>query len=93
MDNDRLPSFQGSETLVYQRVEQCLDRLRVAFRCWSDIVPILQEIVDDGPHTHVVKYDFGTLHRCRNFDMIRNWTIDNGVKKVHLNDGWWGGAG
>ncbi|KAE8317681.1 hypothetical protein BDV41DRAFT_572563 [Aspergillus transmontanensis] len=90
-DNGHLPSFRGSEDDVYQRVEQCFDRLRTSVLCWSDIVPVLQEYADDDLHTHVVKYDFATKHKCRNFAGIRDWTLKNGVQNVEMNNAWWGG--
>ncbi|KAE8356754.1 hypothetical protein BDV28DRAFT_163767 [Aspergillus coremiiformis] len=90
-DSGHLPSFRGREGDVYHRLEQCFDRLRTAVLCWSDIAPVLQEYEDDNLHTHVVKYDFATKHKCRNFPAIRAWTLANGVQGVQMNNAWWGG--
>ncbi|KAB8229847.1 uncharacterized protein BDW43DRAFT_302806 [Aspergillus alliaceus] len=90
-DSSHLSSFHGTQKDVYHRVEQCFDRLRTSLLCWSDIVPVLQEFEDDRLHTHVVKYDFATKHKCRNFEDIRDWTLRNGVKGVEMDNAWWGG--
>ncbi|KAL4899981.1 hypothetical protein BDW74DRAFT_183117 [Aspergillus multicolor] len=88
-----LPSFQGTEEQVSQRVEQCLDRLRTTFLCWSDIAPILMYFEDgDREARRAKKYDFGTRHRCRDFGALRDWTRENGVEGVVMGDAWWGGS-
>jgi hypothetical protein len=92
MDSTHLPSFQGSEEDVDRRVEQCFDRLRTSLLCWSDTAPVLLEHTEDIMHESVIKYDFETKHICRDFEAIRGWTLENGVKGVTMGNAWWSGS-
>jgi len=85
-DYSHLRSFQGPERVVTRRVEQCLERLRRAFMCWADLTPIIKEVFPNlAP-----EYDIETLHYCRNFDAILDWTRENGLQGIALEKGWWG---
>jgi hypothetical protein len=35
--------------------------------------------------------DFATRHKCRDFSGIREWTTENAVHAVRMNNAWWGG--
>lgn len=37
-------------------------------------------------------FDFGTFQRCRDFEKIQEWTQQNGVKHVVMDNLWWGGS-
>lgn len=85
-DYSNLKSFQGGQKLVDDRAHQCLERLRHSITCWGDTTVILEFI--DEPWT---KVDFGTLHYCRDFEEIRQWTKESAVRHVTLDNLWWGG--
>jgi hypothetical protein len=72
-DYSHLALFQDSEKALLRRVDQCLEKLRKALMCWSDITPQLK-----------MKgfFDGVTLHRCRNFDKISQWTEEHGIREV-----------
>jgi len=70
-------SLQGSDDVVLERVDKCLQRLRVAFMCWSDVTPILKPV--DAHGDIISNGDLRTLHYCRDFDRILRWTERNGL--------------
>lgn len=54
--------------------------------CWADLTPIIKEVFPNlAP-----EYDIETLHYCRNFDAILDWTRENGLQGIALEKGWWG---
>ena len=63
-------------------------------KCWGDVGSIL---LHHGGNTTAsghddTVFDFGTLHYCRNFESIVEWTRENGVKSVTMDNLWWGGS-
>lgn len=57
-------------------LDHCIEVLRLNLMCSSDIgVYTFQDLPEyDEPWA-----DFNTNHVCRNFDMIRDWAIENTV--------------
>ncbi|KAK3688792.1 hypothetical protein B0T22DRAFT_407429 [Podospora appendiculata] len=95
-DFNALKAFQGGDALVWERAYQCLERLRQAIMCWSDVGAIAlyyddhEVAVPKGlpDRERDVSFDFGTLHKCRNFDDLNAWTKDNGVQGVPMESLW-----
>ncbi|KAI2994338.1 transcriptional regulator family: Fungal Specific TF [Aspergillus niger] len=91
-----LPSFQGENSLVWDRAYQCIERLRHAIMCWGDVGAVTLyyngETTSETELFRDVSFDFGTLHYCRNFDSINQWTKENGVGAATMNNLWWGGS-
>ncbi|KAH8199894.1 hypothetical protein TruAng_005950 [Truncatella angustata] len=86
------PAFQGSEEDILHRADLCIERLRDAFMCWGDVSSVLQTLtVETANETPRSEIDFGTNHKCRDFDAIAAWTTEHAVKAVRMRDMWWGG--
>jgi len=88
---DYLPSFKGGEETVMRRADQCVERLRHTLMCWSDLGTILQGLEEEPGKEPRSFLDFATLHKCRNFDAVRDWTVANAVRAVKMDNAWWGG--
>ncbi|KAK7943316.1 uncharacterized protein PG986_012429 [Apiospora aurea] len=89
MDYSYLASFQGDEPIVWERMHQCLERIKQALMCWGDTGTIIWHYpTEPGERVH---FDMGTLHKCRNFDMIQDWTKAHQIEAVTMDDLWWSG--
>lgn len=88
----RNAAFQGSEGQIMRRADQCIERLRQTVMCWGDLSSVLQNITipEDGSKPRSAM-DLATRHKCRDFDMVAQWTKANAVEAVRMNDLWWGG--
>jgi hypothetical protein len=86
-----LKAFNVSTEAVKANVNLCLDRLRHDFMCWADTGLNFYSTQWDQAAGKVVRkgMDFGTLHYCRNFDVITSWTSDNGVRDVLMDEDKW----
>ena len=66
-------------------------------KCWGDVSAIPLYYDDHGRPTEEdssrddVSFDFGSLEYCRNFNALNEWTRQNGVQNVLMDDLWWGG--
>ncbi|KAK0702771.1 hypothetical protein B0H67DRAFT_604467 [Lasiosphaeris hirsuta] len=96
-DYSNLAAFKGNESLVWERTYQCAERLRQAFMCWSDVTPVgryyTTPMEDPMKTNRGLVFDFGTFQRCRDFERIQEWTQQNGIKHVAMDNLWWGGSG
>ncbi len=73
-----LVAFQGAEDTVMARVDGCVQRLRRVLMCAGDTTPY--PIMLTPEKTQKESPDFNTLHNCRNFDRILEWTRENEVE-------------
>jgi hypothetical protein len=96
-DFSYLASFQGDDRAAqWERTHRCLERLRQAVMCWADTGVLIkywpnaeQAARRPGEMQH---YDMGTYHHCRDFERIRDWTEENGVREVKMQNLWWSGG-
>ena len=59
---------------IRTHIDHCISTLRQAIMCTSDVTPVLLERdVDDSL---AVKGDFHTLHKCRNFEKLQAWFVE-----------------
>jgi hypothetical protein len=70
-------AFSGSEGEIMARVDSCVQRLRQVLMCAGDATPYLIMLTPEKKQKE--SPDFNTLHYCRNFDAILDWTRENGV--------------
>lgn len=59
-------------------VDHCIDTLRQYIMCTADTTPIFMELrpdLESGVHA-----DFGTFHKCRDFEAMTKWA-DNHLSK------------
>ncbi|PKK46863.1 hypothetical protein CI102_8384, partial [Trichoderma harzianum] len=71
-DYSYLDAFQGTEAQIMARVDGCVQRLREVLMCLGDTTPYLIMLTPEKAQKE--SPDFNTLHNCRNFDKILEWT-------------------
>ena len=76
-DYSYLAAFQGSEDQIMARVDGCVQRLRHVLMCEGDATPYLIMLTPEKKQTE--SPDFNTLHYCRSFDRILEWTRENSI--------------
>lgn len=59
--------------------------------CWGDLSIILQGLTvgEDGKHYSNVRFD--AAHKCRDLEAVKEWTEQNAVRAVRMDNAWWGG--
>lgn len=67
--------YHHSDTAEHNilHLEHCVDHLRQALMCYSDLTPVVLYREPHAPKGLVP--DFETSHTCRNFDKVREWTM------------------
>jgi hypothetical protein len=58
-------------------VDHCIEALRLSLMCQSDTSPVF--LVKDPESSLGERAQFSTHHKCRNFEKIREWAVDNKV--------------
>ncbi|RAK97883.1 oxidase ustYa family protein [Aspergillus ibericus CBS 121593] len=76
-DYTSVDAFQGSEPEIMRRVDACTQRLREVLMCIGDATPYLIMLTPEKAQKE--SPDFNTLHYCRDFDRIVEWTRDNQI--------------
>ncbi|KAF2439302.1 hypothetical protein P171DRAFT_370123, partial [Karstenula rhodostoma CBS 690.94] len=68
--------FHGlSDNLIRTHLDHCIDVLRQDMMCHVDVTPYF--IVYDETAPVGETFDFSPHQKCRNFDKIRQWNVDN----------------
>lgn len=78
-DYSHLEAFSGSENAIMERVDACVQRLRQVLLCAGDTTPYLIMLTPEKAQKE--SPDFNTLHYCRDFDQILEWTREHEVEK------------
>jgi len=72
------PPFQKPAASRRMHLDHCIEVLRLAILCSSDVSITLSNVAPDEPSGY--KPDFDGLHKCRDFSAIREWVDEyNGV--------------
>jgi hypothetical protein len=74
-DYSYLEAFHDPEDRIMERVDACVQRLRLVLMCAGDTTPYLIMLTPEKAQKE--SPDFNTLHYCRNFDKILDWTKEN----------------
>jgi len=77
--------FSGTVEEVHRRLDHCIETLRVSLMCTSDVTPMLLPLnlnLSSG-----FALDFGTQHKCRNFEKIVEWEEKNRAKDIEVSFG------
>ncbi|KAJ4860478.1 hypothetical protein T069G_05466 [Trichoderma breve] len=80
-DYSYLDAFQGTEEQIMARVDGCVQRLREVLMCLGDTTPYLIMLTPEKAQKE--SPDFNTLHNCRNFDKILEWTKERESPTLH----------
>jgi DUF1365 family protein len=72
------PASKNPHHLNYEHFMHCIDSLRQAIMCFSDITPI--PFAWDERVGHVQHHE-SIRHTCRNFDAIHGWAVDNAMER------------
>lgn len=63
------------ESAYYGLLDHCIELLRIHMQCHVDTTPYLIKLDESVPIGY--KADFSTHQKCRNFDKVRQWVVDN----------------
>jgi hypothetical protein len=69
-------------------------KVRQAVMCWADM-GVLMKYFDPRPgndHEDRLLFDMGTYHNCRDFERIKEWTEENAVEGLKMDNLWLGGS-
>ena len=80
-DYSHLADFRVSNESILEKVDICLQRLRLAAMCWADTAPVLLEVFPNGNNI-----DMKSLHYCRNFEDINAWVRAHQIEDIWAND-------
>lgn len=75
--------FSDSSKMLKMHTAHCLDALRQSIMCKADVTPIPLVWVDHRPwmkerdENPFSLPNFQNKHKCRNFDAVRTWFIEN----------------
>ncbi|PLB50807.1 hypothetical protein P170DRAFT_425108 [Aspergillus steynii IBT 23096] len=78
------PAFAGTEAQIMTRLDQCIEVLRTTLMCAADATPYLIKMAPDRPLGEGP--DFNTLHQCRDFSKVTEWSRKNGLKSLIRGD-------
>lgn len=68
--------FSGRE-----HVDHCIDQIRQALQCHADLTPVPMQVAGSG-----IIIGNGEVHTCRDFDRIREWVSERGLRAKPLAD-------
>jgi hypothetical protein len=75
---ERVPfDFQAGDVAARMHADHCIETLRIALMCHSDVTPLL--MLNEPSNAFGRKADFNSHHRCRNYDNIKQWVRENGL--------------
>ncbi|KJZ71930.1 hypothetical protein HIM_08686 [Hirsutella minnesotensis 3608] len=69
------PDLMGSPVGNRMHVDHCIETLRLALMCSSDVTPFFIRVDPNKPLGQSA--DFNSHHRCRNFQKINSWMDEN----------------
>ncbi|KAI5855374.1 hypothetical protein BZA05DRAFT_334278, partial [Tricharina praecox] len=67
-------AWRDPPDMLRTHVDHCIDVLRQKIMCDADVSVITYSWVEGREH---VLPDFSNTHRCRNFDKVRDWVLEN----------------
>lgn len=77
-----LGPFSNDANILKHHVTHCLDIIRQQLMCTVD-VGVLGQVWYQPPEAPLQAFvDFNTIHKCRNFDAIRQWAEDHQLPEV-----------
>ncbi|PKS05391.1 hypothetical protein jhhlp_008766 [Lomentospora prolificans] len=71
-DIDPPALFQLGDDESQEHIDHCIESIRLSLMCSADVTPILL-VNDPSVGFHQKQNEFGTHHKCRNFDEIEKW--------------------
>ena len=74
-DYSNVTAFRAPDEVVRGHVDHCIETLRKAVMCASDVTPMV--FIQDPTRPKGRKSDFNTRRKCRNFEKIQNWAVSN----------------
>ncbi len=75
---------EADEILSYfedTHIEHCIDTIRQSIMCHSDITPLVYQWDEERERMRI---HGNVIHSCRNFDLIREWSKERSIAKLHL---------
>jgi hypothetical protein len=75
---DMYPDLMHDPVKARMHVDHCIEALRLALMCNSDVTPMLFLLDPKSPVG--ARADFNIHRKCRNFDNIVEYVKENGVE-------------
>lgn len=57
-------------------IDHCIETLRLSLMCYGDVTPVL---IDRSNNSIGRMFDFNVHHKCRDFEGIIKYSLQNGV--------------
>ena len=84
-DNETLPSgFDLSLKALRMHTDHCIETLRLALMCHSDVSLVLLKRSSINPL--IPEAEFSSRHRCRNFEDIFAWNKEHAINSWGLEE-------
>jgi hypothetical protein len=64
-------------------LDHCIETLRISLMCTSDVTPMLLPLNSNASGGFAL--DFGTEHKCRNFEKIAKWEDENRAMDLEVS--------
>jgi len=77
-------AFVNEDMIVRHHVSHCVDIIRQQLMCTVD-TGLLGQVWWDRSHPKAF-VDFNTVHKCKNFDAIRQWAEERQISETVPND-------
>lgn len=74
-DYSNVTAFRAPDEVVRGHVDHCIETIRKAITCASDVTPMV--FIQDSTRPEGRKSDFNTRRKCRNFEKIQEWAVLN----------------
>ncbi|KAJ9143375.1 Tat pathway signal sequence [Pleurostoma richardsiae] len=74
-DFSNVTAFRAPNELVRGHVDHCIETIRKSLMCTSDVTPVV--FIKDPSRASGGKSDFNLRRKCRNFQRIQEWAIEN----------------
>ena len=71
--------MMNTDVAARMHADHCIETLRLALMCHADTTPALSLLDPEAPRGS--RADFGPHHKCRSFDKIQNWILENQVEE------------
>lgn len=67
--------FRAPKEVLRGHVDHCIETIRKAIMCASDVTPMV--FIKDPTRPEGRKSDFNIRRKCRNFEKVQQWALEN----------------
>lgn len=74
-DYSNVTAFRAPDDIVRGHIDHCIETIRKAIMCTSDVTPML--FIKDPKRPEGKKSDFNIRRKCRNYQKVQEWAMLN----------------